>query len=80
MGDNKVAEQGESGWRPIEAAPKDRTRIDLWVKGMRRANCFWVDFIGEQPYWGQVNMPYMESHSPVAGEPTHWMPLPEPPK
>lgn len=71
-----------SEWHSIETAPKDGTIVDLWVAGPhnagnRQPDCWfsdaewWCDFgdQGEQQpgiYIGDV--------------PTHWMPLPEPPK
>lgn len=72
-----------TSWEPIYTAPKDGTRVDLWVKHwrhwddgfdtMRCPNCYWNDgdsMANRAPYW--VNL---ES----GWRPTHWMPLPSPP-
>lgn len=58
--------------QPIETAPKDGTVIMVWnvVTGAYVTNH--VD--GEWPlgFWGRVGEWYPQ--------PTHWMPLPDPPK
>lgn len=72
-----------SQWQPIESAPKDGTRIDLWTKcwnvhtdafdTMRCPNCYWTkgdSMTNRNAHW--VNL---ES----GWRPTHWMPLPDPP-
>jgi hypothetical protein len=72
-----------SAWQPIETAPKDGTRVDLWAKAwspfddtfhhQRCANCYWVkqDTIGNSPaHWVHLDSGWF---------PTHWMPLPDPP-
>lgn len=75
-----------SDWQPIETAPKDHvTSFDLWAHGNRLTDCMW----GRPTYsnskelcWIQLNASY-DSNGPVDEEvrnPTHWMPLPEPPK
>lgn len=55
-------------WQPIESAPKDG-RILGWdgfeVESLER--------FGE--FWGQIS----DSGRVTVSEPTHWMPLPEPP-
>lgn len=81
-------------WQPIESAPKDGTIIDVWLEeslsdikfycssrpvhlkdaqyGGRSAGWLWKN--GKfRPYLVGLNMP-------VFVIPTHWMPLPEPPK
>ena len=62
-----------SEWQPIETAPKDGTRIMLWLSGpIRRPKAifgrwcprysgFWMTDVG-------------------GAKPTHWMPSPDPPK
>jgi hypothetical protein len=62
-------------WQPIETAPKDGTHILAWpcwdivyvVKWTNRGQygSYWVEASGEE---------YSDA------DPTHWMPLPEPPK
>ena len=57
-------------WQPIKTAPKDGTDIlACWRKGgtmdvVRFIEGHWLDDDTEQP---------------VISEPSHWMPLPEPP-
>lgn len=67
-------------WQPIETAPKDGTPILLYWPGHRghiATNCFVAR-------WNVLAEDWLSSGQPVwrgAGiyEPTHWMPLPEPP-
>lgn len=71
------------GWQPIETAPRDGTLIDLWCNGERRPDCFWGEE-WEEPEERGWRQKYAEtsraaSFSLLGGEPTHWMPLPEPP-
>ena len=77
-----LREAGE-GWRPIESAPRDGTKVDLWginhlhyaKRGERIANIAWgpvMDWMGhERDDWrhGQGE----------SFQPTHWRPLPAPP-
>jgi hypothetical protein len=73
-----------SQWMPIETAPKDGTRIDLWAKAWlpafdrfefrRFADCVWMtgdSMINRPPYWLNLDKEWY---------PTHWMPLPEGPE
>jgi hypothetical protein len=68
-----------SPWQPIETAPKDGTtiltlndgcvRLSRWNEEKHHAN--------PKPYWGFLGpwgTRYQREH-----QPTHWMPLPEPP-
>jgi hypothetical protein len=52
-------------WQPIETAPKDGV-ILLWSNGL---------FIG---FWNKEAEIFVSNNYPIC--PTHWMPLPEPPK
>ena len=76
-----------SPWQPIATAPKDGTPIDLWcvrthchgnVEQVRKCNVSWGD-IADQfsgvvfQGWRGITEVYEDN------EPTHWMPLPEPP-
>jgi hypothetical protein len=59
-------------WQPIETAPKDGTRILLWVLSQydpREAVGRW----DSHGYWAI-------DYNDVPCDPTHWMPLPAPPK
>jgi hypothetical protein len=65
-------------WKPIETAPKDGGKVDLWAKlwnpktddfyRCRFTDCYWSPVDHE---WRGV---------PQEFRPTHWMPLPDPPK
>ena len=64
-----------SEWQPIETAPKDGSEILAFARGNR-------DFYGVAQ-WAEAQAAF----NSVAGwfwtfaiRPTHWMPLPEPPK
>ena len=72
-------------WQPIETAPKDGTDVLAWADGVvivsfrmddndRTGNHYgnmWLDNSYDDFSCGLASVPY---------EPTHWMPLPEPPK
>jgi len=60
------------GWQPIETAPRDGHQVDLWAEDCRFTNCWWR--FGRWVY--EVYPDQIED----VKEPTHWMPLPEPPK
>ena len=62
------AEQRVAEWQPIETAPKDGSFILLATPKGRIADGFW------SLVYGVWSWPY------VMVEPTHWMPLPTPPK
>lgn len=63
-------------WQPIETAPHDGTKIDLWhPDNGRYTDAFWC----KQTYtlyepWGWSN----QRLGRIVGV-THWMPMPEPP-
>lgn len=73
-------------WQPIEAAPKDGTNILLyrptaysWAQvtvGSYDPNNFAKK--NPRPYW-QVMLSRIGVAEQRSWEPTHWMPLPEPP-
>jgi hypothetical protein len=65
----------EPQWLPIETAPRDGTRIDIFtVHGDRIPDCYYDK---EDDLWRWKN----DYHMPRAEEEvTHWMPLPEAPK
>lgn len=63
-------------WRPIETAPMDGRRVLLYREHDRRQTVGWW---GGNVYAGWI----IGGRSPefmTAPNPTHWMPLPEPPK
>lgn len=68
----------QEGWRTMDSAPKDGTYVDLWVPesgqqdGHRLADAYYHRTDG----WRS------RSHSLINGPqvPTHWQPLPTPPK
>lgn len=69
----------QAQWRPIETAPKDGTRVDLWQQGHRVTDAFWDE--GEE--WWCIDSLYSDGEPcplAVSPEPTHWRPLPAPPK
>jgi hypothetical protein len=73
-------------WQPIETAPKDGTRFDVWLRhpgGDRRVINAWFsvvekEFVSPDGYYLYSMKPYGSDH--WLQYPTHWMPLPEPPK
>lgn len=56
-------------WQPIETYPKDRPRVLLWGNGAVR-----FGYLDERGNWRKLH------HGHMHGKPTHWMPIPEPPK
>ena len=84
-----------NAWQPIETAPKDGTAIDLWIvgpqsevsfydpacrsrRGGRAVDFAWLAKPPNSPNWyprGGLGYPLSPEVTP-----THWMPLPEPPK
>lgn len=83
-------------WQPISTAPKDGTKLDLWVDyggyGKRVPDAFWTDdsdFNWEDESrkagWGAANKGY-DGCDGWADDPddgvvaTHWMPIPDGPK
>jgi hypothetical protein len=62
-------------WQPIETAPKDGTIVLAWD-----GRAVYVAFYGRYALWNEMS--WIGGHCKVAHitQPTHWMPLPEPPK
>ncbi len=72
-------------WQPMETAPKDGTKVDLWAKcwlphndtftGRRNPDCYWTEgdsMSGRNPHWRNLESGWF---------PTHWMPhAPAPPE
>ncbi len=77
-----------SEWQPIETAPRDGTSILVYVRGLEpvsASECSWIGAI----YWSwfdPIKYPALATSNGWAclpwqnSQPTHWMPLPEPPK
>jgi len=64
-------------WKPIDSAPKDGTKVDLWIlhefsgSSFRVPDCYWIN-----NRWVQTGIPLNRGERP-----THWsLPLPPPPK
>ena len=66
--------EARNQWQPISTAPKDGTWVDLF-DGIRRTNCFY-----EGDKWKRVDRFHKGIRHTTSFNPTHWMPLPEPPK
>lgn len=76
-----------SEWQSIETAPKDGTRfwgkVDddaiamLWHPAFDAFVSSWHRMTMAPGY--TINGKRFEDHSPTKHDPTHWMPLPEPP-
>lgn len=71
-------------WQPIETAPKDGTHILLYVPADSADHApeamvtgFWYALYSE---WDLVMAWGYEAESQVYGEPSHWTPLPPPPR
>lgn len=63
----------EAGWQPIETAPKGRKSYLVWVPDKLCQFCVrWDESIESWQIFGGCQ--------PLIHEPTHWMPLPEPPE
>ena len=62
----------DSDWQPIDTAPKDGTSVIAFVPGFGMGTfvLFWMDGYWREP----ANMMGLKV------KPTHWMPLPSPPK
>lgn len=64
-----------SGWQPIETAPKDGTEVLLAYPGGLVKSGKWTLFGGAyEDHWADGKRPRFGS------DPTHWMPLPAPPQ
>ena len=65
-----------SGWQPIETAPKNETEI--WAFNGEQARMLWIEGDGYGLWcWADECLCDID---PEPEQPTHWMPLPEPPK
>lgn len=70
------------GWQPIETAPKDGTRVLIWVctrGSIRRGHaeiCVW----GKHNDWGPIWLRHNGKEVVDLDAATYWMPLPIPPE
>jgi hypothetical protein len=66
-----------SEWQPIETAPRDGHDILITNRGhgMLVRIAFWDEAFGVGGRWST-----WPGRNPALYEPTHWMPLPEPPQ
>jgi hypothetical protein len=68
-----------SKWQPIETAPKDGTRIlAFFPQEIDSYKILTVLFTWRQ--WYLCPDGAYDFEFEIAGDPTHWMPLPNPPK
>lgn len=67
-------------WRPIETAPKDRTRILAYQGKVPDDETPQIMiWIGDRWVIAWDHSDLLEVGGPNGYEPTHWMPLPDPP-
>lgn len=72
-------------WQPIETAPRDGTPILVYSPGHDQSDptniivAKFEDYEGET-WWAFCENVLADIAGQVDPEPTHWMPLPEPPK
>lgn len=67
-----MADMETRGWSDIETAPKDGTRFLAYVPIQNHRMVIAMA--------GDMGMILNESYLPMPYKPTHWMPLPPPPK
>lgn len=67
------AAAGRDGWQPIETAPRDRW-ILVWRQDSDVRDAAWVRFGDLKGCWTEG------TGGMLLPEPTHWLPLPEPPQ
>lgn len=66
-------------WLPIDTAPKDGTIVDLWVANINGAKFRVTDANFSRGEW-RVDGIIIDNLYLTVSIPSHWMPLPEPPK
>lgn len=71
-------------WHPIETAPKDGTPVLVFSPGPSGdpTNVIVAKFDtwGDAAWWSFCESVLADIAGQIEPEPTHWMPLPEPPK
>ena len=65
-------------WQPIETAPRDGTRILFYTPHDPETG--WLEFVAESHYDKHGLVDTFVSQWQDGLEPTHWMPLPDPPE
>jgi hypothetical protein len=75
-------EEAMSEWQPIETAPTDGTWVLVWGPSQRWSSVmmawFALNHRSGKAYWKDSTE--WDDYELVDDQPTHWMPLPEPPK
>lgn len=72
-----------SQWQPIETAPKDGAPVIISVAGFVGEAAYRAEGSHEGAWWWANEGPgdyHADSIDSRHGEPTHWMPLPDPPE
>lgn len=83
------------GWEPIETAPKDGTKVFLWLPSIEDYQCsrrieskwgsgFWLNEYGNGPAYNVNGRPNPEYGGAMCAtweliKPSHWMHIPDPP-
>jgi hypothetical protein len=73
-------EQESRGWRPIETAPKDGSAVLVYFPDIGVCEVLWSTQVFEDGFWSVSDNKFEDR--PLRGwstEPTHWMPVPDPP-
>ncbi len=72
-------------WQPMDTAPEGDhcVVIDMWAQGRRITDCSWGKPTYGDGVYGWVHCDGRDCDGPVyerVVNPTHWQPLPDPPK
>lgn len=73
---------GEQAWRPIETAPRDGTKVLLYCPTRGVVGGRWSDnryAKTPRPYWSNDLERLYGVQATRFDQPTHWLPLPDPP-
>ena len=69
-----------ANWKPIETAPKDGSRILVWIPGEEMTRIARWDrmefYTHPKPYWS-IERGVSRTRRDRENPPSHWMPLPE---
>jgi hypothetical protein len=69
-----------SEWKTIESAPPGRVMLLLYAPTWRGNDCIRVGYFDSAANIGMWTYPRHDFESCKRHQPTHWMPLPVPPK